>query len=111
MDVTIGEFINDTQYLDEEAHPKNQHQPAVMLFNTSKHNKNLISFTGVLILSFIFITQTILPLGSRLGWITQKNASLYLYIHLCCTPIIFPTIYFIRKPKYLISVLKDLQSR
>ena len=80
--VTIGEFMNDTQHLDEEAHPKNQHQPAVMLFNTSKHNKNLISFTGVLILSFIFIIQTILPLGSRLGWITQKNAGLYLYVHL-----------------------------
>ena len=82
----------------------------VMLFNTSKSNKNLINFPGMLLIIVMFIILGYFPVASRMGWISLREGNTYMYPVLCCIPVILPTMYFTCKPKHLINVVNDLQS-
>ena len=86
-----------------------QQSPPIMLYNTSKRNKNLINFTGMLLIGIMFIIIGYFPLPSRLGWISQSDGNTYFFVPICCIPVILPTIYFMSNPKHLIRVLTDLQ--
>ena len=44
---------------------------------------------------------------SKIGWITLSNAMMYHFVTFCCAPVLLSTIYFMRNPKHLISVLQD----
>ena len=75
--------------------------------NNSKHNKNVIGSYGLFIMWAIFYIAWILGHLSRVGWITLSNATMYLFVTFCCAPVLLSTIYFMRNPKHLISVLQD----
>ena len=99
---TIAEFFKDSRILPEGT------TPALNLsFNNRKHNKNLISLTGILILFALIFTFFSLVIASRLGWISILNITIYMYFSLCFVPIILPTMYFTQKPQHFIVVLKD----
>ena len=99
---TIGEFLKDRRIFPEET------TPALKLsFNNRKHNKNLISLTGILILFALIFSFFSLVIATRLGWISILNITIYMYFGLCFVPIILPTMYFTQKPQHLIVVLKD----
>ena len=58
---TIGEFLKDKKVFPEET------TPALKLsFNNRKHNKNLISLTGILILLVLSIVIIFLAIGTTL---------------------------------------------
>ena len=80
----------------------------IQAFNIIKHNKNLISFPGISFLVTYFLLMTGLAVGSRYGCISLVQLQLYWYIGFCCFPVIIPTIYFMRNPNHLISVMRDL---
>ena len=86
-----------------------QQSPPIMLYNTSKRNKNLINFTGMLLIGVMFIIIGYFPLASRLEWISQRDGNTYIFVPICCIPVILPTIYFMFNPKHLIRVLTDLK--
>ena len=99
---TIGEFLNHKEIFPED--PK----PALKLsFNNRKHNKNLISLTGVLILLVLTIVIFFLAIGTRLGWISILNVQIIFFFCKCFVSIILPIVYFTYKPQNLILVLKD----
>ena len=77
-------------------------------FNNSKNNKNMINFWGVTILGVIFFVMAYFPIASRFGGISVAESALPAFIFQCCAPILLPAIFFMHKPKHLISVLKDL---
>ena len=76
-------------------------------FNNKKNNKNLISFTGALVL-FGIISAAIIPtiVSAQYGLISAEFIVLYLYILSCCLPVGLPTMYFMFEPKHFIRVLK-----
>ena len=80
----------------------------VQEFNITRYNKNLISFPGISFLVTYLLLMTGLLVGSRYGWISLVQTQLYWYIGFCCFPVIIPTIYFMRNPNHLISVMRDL---
>ena len=101
--------INDSINNSKDGHnSQNIINPPVMCFNTSKSNKNLINFAGVLLIILIFIILGYFPLASRLGWITLRQVNIYTFIPLCSIPVLLPTMYFMYKPQHLINVLNDL---
>ena len=71
-------------------------------FNTSVKNKNLLSFSGLLILALDFILIAYFIVGSRRDWITLEQAELCFYLHVLCAPLMLPMIYFMRSPKHLV---------
>ena len=78
------------------------------LFNHVKHNKNIINSYGLFIICVIFCIFSVLITLFRFGWITQSNVIYHLSFALfCCAPVILATVYFMRNPKHLISVLQD----
>ena len=84
------------------------HIPLPMVqFNNKKNNKNLISFTGALVL-FGIISAAIIPtiVSAQYGLISAEFIVLYLYILSCCLPVGLPTMYFMFEPKHFIRVLK-----
>ena len=80
--------------------------PAV-LFNNHKYNKNIINLSGLFIIGMIYSIGLCLGISRRFGWIMYPQAILYTFVHFCCVPVLLPTIYFIRNPNHLISVLRD----
>ena len=48
-----------------------------------------------------------LAISTRFGVITVSQGLMYFFVYFCCIPILLPTIYFMRNPKHLISVLQD----
>ena len=78
-------------------------------FNNKKNNKNLISFTGVLVL-FGIVVALILPafVSGQYGLISAEFTVIYLYIMSCCLPVGLPTMYFMFEPKHFIFVLEHL---
>ena len=99
---TIDEYFKESRILPEGAMPALKFS-----FNNRKHNKNLISLSGVLTLLVIFIVTFFLVIASRLGWISILNAQMLLFFCKCFVPIILPTMYFTYKPQNLILVLKE----
>ena len=99
---TIEEFLKDKKILPEET------TPALKLsFNNTKHNKNLISLAGILILLVLFIVIIFLVITTRLGWISILNVQILFFFGKCFISIILPIMYFTYKPQNLILVLKD----
>ena len=78
------------------------------IFNINANNKNLLSKTGILILTSDCLLLAYFAYGSRRGWLTLYEARLGYYMHLYVAPIILPMVYFMFNPDHLISVLKDL---
>ena len=76
-------------------------------FNNRKNNKNLISFTGVLVLFGIIVAAIIPTIASaQYGLISAEYILIYLYILSCCLPVGLPTMYFMFEPKHFMSVIK-----
>ena len=103
--LTIEEFLQEIV----SDQPKIQPLPKVpSSYNVIKKNKNLISFSGISISVAFLLLMAVIPLGSRYGWISLIHSRYYWYINFYCLPVIFPTIYFVRKPNHLVVVMKDL---
>ena len=75
--------------------------------NNSKYNKNIISFAGLFIIGVLFYIGFGINILVRQGWITELHGSMDLFVHCCYLPVVLPTIYFMRNPKHLKSVLQD----
>ena len=87
---------------------KNVIQCSPFLLNNSKHNKNIINSYGLFIIGVIFCILLVLNRLFSFGWINQSNAIYhYSYASFCFAPVILSTVYFMRNPKHLISVLQD----
>ena len=99
---TLGEFLEDEKTLPEDTKPASK-----LSFNNRKHNKNLISLTGILILLVFFTVIIFFVIATRLGWISILNVQLFFFFCKCYISIIFPIMYFTYKPQNLILVLKD----
>ena len=48
-----------------------------------------------------------LAISTRFGVITVSQGAMYFFVLFCCIPIFLPSVYFMRNPKHLISVLQD----
>ena len=99
---TLGEFLKEKETQPEDT------KPALKLsFNNRKHNKNLISLTGILILLVLSTIIIFLAIGTRLSWISILNVQIIFFFCKCFVSIILPIMYFTYKPQNLILVLKD----
>ena len=78
-----------------------------VLFNNTKHNKNIFGLYGVFVISLSISITLGLGISSRFGWVTVSQAAIYIYFYFCLFSVLLPTIYFMRNPKHLISVLQD----
>ena len=108
-DVESIEMINFAEFLQERIPDKPQVQPITTIaFNTTKYNKNLISFSGISILIVLLVVMGVFAAGSRSSWISHIQGQTYVYINFCCLPVVLPTIYFIQKPNHLVVAMKDL---
>ena len=108
-DVESIEMMNFAEFLQETIPYKPQVQPiTTFAFNTSKYNRNLISFSGISILIILLVVMGVFAGVSRYFWISLFQAQIYWYINFCCLPVILPTIYFMRKPNHLVVAMKDL---
>ena len=101
-DVESGRSMNIENFLREIVPDQEK------TYNVTKYNKNLISFSGISILVTFLLVMTIIPIGTRYGWISLIHSQHYWYINFYCLPVILPTIYFMRKPNHLVVVMKDL---
>ena len=84
---------------------KNGGVPGLHL-NTSRYNKNIINTSGIFIIGIICCIGLGLGFSKRFGWIVYPQGILYTFVHCCCFPVLLPTIYFMRNPQHLISVLR-----
>ena len=75
--------------------------------NNTKHNKNIFSLYGVFVIGLSISIALSLGISSRFGWVTVSQAAIYFYFNFCLFPVLLPTVYFMRNPKHLISVLQD----
>ena len=102
-------MMNFAEFLQERIPDKPQIRPITTIaFNTTKYNKNLISFSGIFIIIVLIVVMGVFAVGSRSSWISHIQAQTYVYIHFCCLPVVLPTIYFIQKPNHLVVAMKDL---
>ena len=82
-------------------------------FNTSKSNKNIVGLSALFIFGVIIYVGLGLNIMTRFGWIhvtthgTDLRGMIDYFVYFCCFPVLMPTIYFMRNPKHLISVLHD----
>ena len=108
-DIGSIEMMDFTEFLQERIPDKPRAQPITTIpFNTTKYNKNLISFSGISILIVLLALLGVFAVGSRSSWISHNQGITYVYINFCCLPVVLPTIYFIKKPNHLIVAMKDL---
>ena len=75
--------------------------------NNTKHNKNIFSLYGIFVISLSISITLGLGISSRFGWVTVSHAAIYFFFHFCLFPVLLPTVYFMKNPKHLISVLQD----
>ena len=109
IDVDSIEMMNFAELLQERIPDKPQVRPITTIpFNTTKYNKNLISFSGISILIVLLVVLGVFAVGSRSSWISHNQGITYVYINFCCLPVVLPTIYFIKNPNHLIVAMKDL---
>ena len=108
-DVESIEMKNFAEFLQKRIPDIPQVQPiTTFAFNTTKYNKNLISFSGISILIVLLVLLGVFAVGSRSSWISHNQGIIYVYINFCCLPVVLPTIYFIKNPNHLIVAMKDL---
>ena len=94
--------------LEEWTTNGNETRRPTVLFNNSKHNKNIGTLNWIFIVGVIFyILMFVYRISTPLGWITVSQSAMYGFVHCCCVPVLLPTIYFMRNPKHFISVLQD----
>ena len=76
-------------------------------FNTTKANKNLVSFTAALVL-FITCICVALPAFAfaQHGLIHEAFIMTYLYVITCTLPVAYPSIFFMFEPNNFLSVLE-----
>ena len=98
---------SDEYFKDSTISPEGTIPALKFSFNNRKHNRNLISLSGVLILLVLFLVIFFFLIASRLGWISILNVQMFLFFSECFVPIILPTMYFTYKPQNLILVLKE----
>ena len=82
----------------------------VLPFNNISHNENIVNFGGALTLTLVFISIA-LPtfLLTQLGHMEMRDLILfYLFVCYQSCVIIFPLVYFIKKPSRMRSVLEVL---
>ena len=69
----------------------------------------MTSFFGLFIIGallyIIFGVNILIRQGSPL--VKELHGSMDLFVHYCIWPVVLPTIYFMRNPKHLKSVLQD----
>ena len=82
------------------------HSPLFKL-NNSKYNKNIIGFIGLFIIGMLAYIMFGVNILIRQGWMKELHGSMDLFVHYCIWPVVLPTIYFMRNPKLLKSVLQD----
>ena len=82
-------------------------QDLPVFLNNSKSNKNIVNLSGLFIIGVIFYIALGLNISTRFGWITVSNGMIYFFVNFCCVPVLLPTLYFMRNPKHLVSVLQD----
>ena len=103
-------YIFVTEELAEES-KRNSNEPQCFPIpgwaNNSKHNKNIININGIFIIGLTLYFLLGLAISSRFGAITVSQGQIYFFVYFCCIPILLPSIYFMRNPKHLISVLQD----
>ena len=75
--------------------------------NNTKHNKNIFSLYGIFVISLSISITLGLGISSRFGWVTVSQVSILYFFQFCLFPVLLPTVYFMRNPKHLISVLQD----
>ena len=93
--------------LEEETNGNKTQRPTIV-FNNSKHNKNIANLYWIFAIGVIFyILMFVYRISTPLGWITVPQSIMYEFVHCCCVPVLLPTIYFMRNPKHFISVLQD----
>ena len=98
---------SDEYFKDSTISPEGTIPALKFSFNNRKHNRNLISLSGVLIVLVLFLIIFFLLVASRLGWISIFNIQMFLFFCECFVPIILPTMYFTYKPQNFILVLKE----
>ena len=77
-------------------------------FHHVKFNKNIINLSGICIILVIYSFGSGIFILDRFGYILQDSLSdVIIVCWTCSAPVLFPTIYFMRNPKHLISVLQD----
>ena len=84
------------------------------VFNTSKYNKNLINFIGVLVLASYFSVLAFSIVSTRLfcdeSIYCLRNHELYSFVMwVCFPPLVFPIIYFLFWPKCFINAIRCLK--
>ena len=84
------------------------------VFNTSKYNKNLINFIGVLVLASYFSVLAFSIVSTRLFCDESidclRNHELYSFVMwVCFPPLVFPIIYFLFWPKCFINAIRCLK--
>ena len=84
------------------------------VFNTSKYNKNLINFIGVLVLASYFSVLAFSIVSTRLFCDESidclRNHELYSFVMwVCFPPLVFPIIYFLFWPKYFINAIRCIK--
>ena len=73
-------------------------------FHHNKFNKNIINLSGICIILVIYSFGSGIFVLDRLGYILPDSSSDLIIVCLACSaPVLFPTIYFMRNPKHLIS--------
>ena len=95
-------LVKSSQRVENQSRTSKNKPLNLLQFNTSVKNKNLLSFSGALILALDFILCACFTQGSRMGWITMEHAELCFNVHLHCAPVMLPMIYFMRNPKHLV---------
>ena len=68
----------------------------------------MTSFFGLFIIGVLLYIILDVNILIRQGQgFTQLHGSMDLFVHCCIWPVVLPTIYFVRNPKHLKSVLQD----
>ena len=97
-------FHSTTRIIQVKPISKNDTGPSLQL-NRAKYNSNIINLSGICIIGVIYSFSFAIFILNRFGYNIQ--VSYYFFTHACCFPVLLPTIYFMRNPKHLISVLQD----
>ena len=109
-DVESTGEVNIEQLPNEDTRSNQPQLQQPLVFNTTKYNKNLVSFSGISILITILLLIIGVSLGARHGTLSQDQGWYIWYVCFCCLPVILPTIYFKRNPNHFIIVMKNLNS-
>ena len=110
--IPVSNIVNPVATISEEL---NQTSMTIKspVFNTSKYNKNLINFIGVLVLASYFSVLAFSVVGTRLFCDETinclRNQDRYIELVVCIPPLVFPIIYFLFWPKCFINAIRCIK--